>query len=138
MHFRINMPRDVQLAATARQIAERVAQCAGYTAPEAVRVASSVGAAIDAVLTRLSPPHVRSGIDLRFERLGNYLDIWLRYETGDDSRPQAVDAALSSEALRQGMDSIEFGRDNGTAYCHLRRVLPHEKVDHKCEMHRDG
>jgi hypothetical protein len=137
MHFRITIPRDVQLAAAVRQVAERVAQCAGFSSPEAVRVAASVAAAIDAVLTRLSPPAARSGIDLHFERVGSHLDIWVRYEAGEDNRPHAVDAALSSEALRQGMDSIEFGRDNGIAYCHLRRVLPHEKIDHQCELHRD-
>ncbi len=138
MDFRITIPRDVQLTAAVRQLAERAAQCAGYSGVEAVRVGASVTAAVDAVLTRLSPPTAQSGIELRFERVGNHLDIWVRYEAGEDDRSQAVDAPLSSEALRQGMDSIEFGRDDGVAYCHLRRVLPHDKVDHQCQTPHDG
>ncbi len=132
MDFRITIPRDAQLAQAVRQVAERVAQCSGYSAVEAVRVGASVAAAIDAVLTRLSPPTAQSGIELRFERVTDHLDIWVRYQAGEHHRPQGVDAALSSEALRQGMDSIEFGSDDGVAYCHLRRVLPEEKVDHQC------
>lgn len=135
MVFRLTIPRDVQLVAAVRQVAERVAQCAGYTAADAVRIASCVAQAMDTVLACRTPdaPAVRDLLDIRFEREGVHLDVWLRYRSGDGDRPIA-DPALSSEALRQGMDSVEFGREGELAWCRLRRVLPREPVDHQCEM----
>ena len=139
MLFRLTIPRDVLLAPAVRQIAERVAQCAGYTAADAVRVASSVGLAVDTVLARQAPDASSENdpLEVRFEREGVYLDVWLRYRAGEQDRP-VVDAALSSEALRQGMESVEFGREGEVAYCRLRRALPAEKVDHLCEVPPEG
>jgi hypothetical protein len=132
--FRISLPRDIQMIPALRDIAERVAQCSGYAAPEAVRIASCVSRAADAVFGRLSVAP-NDQIEVVFERESKHLDVWLRYPVPGQGRvPAAVDAALSSEVLRQGMDSVEFGDENGLAYCRLRRVLPHEKVDHECEM----
>lgn len=135
MLFRLTIPRDVQLVAAVRQVAERVAQCAGYTAADAVRIASCVAQAMDTVLACRAPDAStgRDLLDIRFEREGVHLDVWLRYCPGDGDRPIA-DPALSSEALRQGMDSVEFGREGELAWCRLRRVLPREPVDHQCEM----
>ncbi len=143
MLFKLTIPRDVKLVPAVRQVAERVGQCAGYTAAEAQRIASSVGRAVEIVLSppaRRSSPAASEGgpgsgdlLDIRFERDGAYLDIWLRYRADHHDRP-AVDPALSSEALRQGMDSAEFGREGEVAYCRLRRALPLEKVDHQCDV----
>jgi hypothetical protein len=133
--FRLTIPRDVQLVAAVRQVAERVAQCAGYTAADAAAVASSVAQAMGTVLGRQAPAASTGHdlLDIRFEREGVHLDVWLRYRAGDGDRP-VVDPALSSEALRQGMDSVEFGREGEMAWCRLRRVLPRQPVDHQCEM----
>jgi len=137
--FRLTIPREVQLVPAVRQIAERVAQCAGYTAADAVRIASSVGQAVDTVLARQAPDvsNENDPLEIRFEREDVHLDVWLRYRVGEHDRP-VVDAALSSEALRQGMDSVEFGREGEVAYCRLRCVLPREKIDHQCEVPPDG
>ena len=151
MRFRLTIPRDTALVPAVRQIAERVAQCAGYTTADAQRIASSVGRAVEIVLSRPgqrgSPTASEGGpaaaslqddlLDIRFERDARYLNIWLRYRADQGSRP-VVDPALSSEALRQGMDSAEFGREGEAAFCRLRRALPHEKVDHQCEMPPDA
>jgi len=151
VRFRLTIPRDTALVPAVRQIAERVAQCAGYTTADAQRIASSVGRAVEIVLSRLGQrgsPTASEGepaaaslpddlLDIRFERDARYLNIWLRYRADQGSRP-AVDPALSSEALRQGMDSAEFGREGEAAFCRLRRALPHEKVDHQCEMPPDA
>jgi hypothetical protein len=137
--FKLTIPRDLTLVPAVRQVAERVAQCAGYTAADAARMASSVGQAVEAVLARRvpEPPWDGGGLDIRFERQGVYLDVWVRYRADDSGRP-AVDAALSSEALRQGMESVEFGREGEVAYCRLRRTLPREKVDHQCDVPPDA
>lgn len=133
--FRMTLPREPRLTVALRDIAERLAQCAGYPASEAVRIASSVGQAVDAVIGQLSADVPDQQIDVRFERGEDDLHVWMRYRAGAQARgPAAVDAALSREVLRQGMDSVEFGNENGMAYCHLRRQLPREKVDHQCEV----
>ena len=135
MLFRLTIPSDVHLVAAVRQVAERVAQCAGYTAADAAAVASAVAQVIETVLA--CPAADRAGerdlLDVRFEREGAHLDVWLRYRPGDGDRT-ILDPALSSEALRQGIDSVEFGREGELAWCRLRRVLPREPVDHQCEM----
>lgn len=144
------MPREANLVPAVRQIAERVAQCAGYSSAEAQRIASSVGRAVEIVLARPAggnpPPPGQGGaapsgpgdsLDIQFERNGGYLDVWLRYRADSNGRP-AVDPAVSSEALRQGMDSAEFGQEGDVAFCRLRRALPREKVDHQCELPPDG
>jgi hypothetical protein len=121
--FRITLPRDCDLAPALRQIAERIAQTAGYASTEAARIGTSVGQAADAVMADLVGA---SQLDVTIERNRENLDVWLRYPVAPVGRPPAaVDAALSSEALRQGMDSVEFGNEDGVAYCRLRRALPH-------------
>jgi hypothetical protein len=131
--FRISLPRDVLMIPALRGIAERVAQCCGYSAAEAARIASSVGQAADAVFGR-PPAGGGEQVEVEFGHESTWLDVWLRYpQPGPGRVPAAVDAALSSEALRNGMDSVEFGNENGLAYCRLRRMLPREKVDHECE-----
>jgi len=164
--FRLIIPRDTALVPALRLIAERVAQCAGYTSADAQRIASSVGRAVEIVLSRpgrgssptageggparRSSPMASEGgpapaaksasddsLDIRFERDAGHLNIWLRYRADQRGRP-VVDPALSSEALRQGMDSAEFGREGEAAFCRLRRALPHERVEHQCEMPPDA
>ncbi|MGE5359876.1 MAG: hypothetical protein ACM3NQ_12745 [Bacteroidales bacterium] len=130
MLFRITLPRDCGLVPALRQVSERMAQCAGYTSAEAARVGTSVGQAADALMAAHA---AASQLDVTIQRNSTHLDIWLRYPLAlGDREPAAVDAALSSEALRQGMDSVEFGDEDGIAYCRLRRALPQEKVDHQC------
>ena len=134
MLFRLTIPCDVRLVPAVRRVAERVAQCAGYSAGEAVRVASSVAHAADTLLRRLEAQgRVADPIDIRFRREGGHLDVWMYY-TAPDSDIAAPDPAISGEALRQGMDSVEFGRQGEVGFCRLRRVLPSEKVDHQCEV----
>ena len=135
MLFKLTIPRDVHLVPAVRQVAERVAQCAGYTAADAARIALSVGQATDTVLAR-QVPEDDSGrnapLDIRFEQEGVHFDVWLRYRAEAGDRP-AVDPALSREALRQGMESVEFGREGEVAWCRLRRTLPREPGDHQCK-----
>ncbi len=134
MLFRLTIPGNPNLVPALRQVAERVAQCAGYSAAEAARVAASVGHAVDTVLQRLnSEGAVGEPLEMRFEREDVHLDIWLYYHAPDGGRA-VLDPAVSGEALRQGMDSVEFGRDGDMNYCRLRRALPADKVDHQCEM----
>ncbi len=135
MLFRLTIPRDARLIDAVRHVAERAAQCAGYSAADADRIAASVGQALETVLAREVPDaaHAQEPIEVRFEREGPYLDIFLRYAAAGDDRP-VVDGALSGEALRQGMDSVEFGRDGAIAWCRLRRTLPRDKADHQCEV----
>ncbi len=137
--FRLTIPRDVQLVPAVRQVAERVAQCAGYTASDAARIALTVGQAVEVVLTSASSDGGgREPIEIRFERESVHLDVWLRYRATEPERAPAVDPAVSSEAMRQGMDSVEFGREGELAYCRLRRELPREKTDHQCEAPPDA
>ncbi len=134
MLFRMTMPGDAQLVPALRQVAERVAQCAGYAATDAARVAASVGHAATTVIERLQGESAEPQLlDIRFQREGVHLDVWLFYPTSDGDRT-VLDPAVSGEALRQGMESVEFGRDGDTTYCRLRRMLPRDKVDHRCEM----
>ncbi len=135
MLFRLTIPRDARLIGAVRQVAERAAQCAGYTAADADRIAASVGRALETVLAReaADAAQAQEAVEVRFEREGSHLDIYLRYRASGDDRP-AVDGALSGEALRQGMDSVEFGRDGPIAWCRFRRALPRDKADHQCEM----
>ncbi len=134
MLFRMTMPGDAQFVPALRQVAERVAQCAGYAATEAARVAASVGHAANTVIERLQAESGRpEPLDVRFQREGVHLEVWLYYRTSDGGRP-LLDPAVSGEALRQGMDSVEFGRDGDMNYCRLRRTLPADKVDHQCEV----
>ncbi len=124
--FRITLPCDCEMGSALRQLAERVAQCAGYGATESARIATSVGQTADAVMAGLSKA---SQLDVTFERDTRHLNVWLRYPVASAARgPAAVDAALSSEALRQGMDSVEFGSEDGIAFCCLRRPLPEHPV----------
>ncbi len=141
MLFKLLMPPDAKFMPTIRQVAERVAQCAGYTATEAQRIGAGVGRVVEVVLSRLRPAQASSGgqgahgaepLDIRFQRDGRYLDVWLRYRADPCDRP-AVDPALSREAIEQGMDSAEFGLEGDIAVCRLRRELPRDKVDHQCE-----
>lgn len=137
MLFKLTIPRDANLVPAVRQIAERVAECAGYAAADARRIASSVGRAVEIVVARPAPrssplPASDDSLDIQFERDSAYLDVWLRYRADRRDQPVA-DPALSSEALRQGMDSAEFGHQGDVAFCRLRRALPSEKVNHRCE-----
>jgi hypothetical protein len=128
--FRIIIPCDARLSPAIRQIAERVAQCAGYSAAEAVRVASGVGQAAEALMARSS-----GEFDIRFQRESRFLDVVFRRRACPGDSPETIEnAAVSSEAMRLGMESVEFGVEDEVAYCRLRRVLPDEKVDHQCEM----
>ncbi len=136
MLFRLTIPRDAALVPTVRQVAERVAQCAGYSAADAARIASTIIRAVDIAVT-LPGSRGDDSVDIQFRRDGLYLDVWLRYRSEDCDRP-VVDPTLSSEALRQGMDSVEFGREGDVAFCRLRRALPREKVDHHCEIPREA
>ncbi len=135
MQFKLTIPRSATLVPTVRQIAERVAQCAGYTGADAARIAAAVAQAADIVVARpaLPGPGGDDSLDIRFHRNGLYLDVWLRYRSDEGDRPSA-DPTLSMEALREAMDSVEFGREGETAFCRLRRTLPREKADHQCEM----
>ncbi len=137
MLFKLTMPADARLAPAVRQLAERVAQCAGYTAADAARFASGVGRVVEMVLARPATAAPNDLLDIRFVRDGVYLDVWLRYRADAYDRP-ALDPVLSSEALRQGIDSADFGLEGDLAYCRLRRVLPREKVDHQCEVPPDA
>lgn len=138
--FKLILPRDSRFVPAVRLIAERAAQCAGYTAADAARIASSVGRAFEMVLARpvsgASAPGASDSVDIRLEREGGYLDVWLRYVPGNNGSP-TVDAS-SDGALRAGMDSAEFGREGEVEYCRLRRRLPREKVDHQCELPPDA
>ena len=138
VRFRLTIPPDVRLVAAVRQLAERVAQCAGYPAADAARLASSVEQAIERVLARPAPnlPGGRDALDIRFERDGAYLDVWLRQRMGAGEWP-AADPLLENDALRQGVDTVETGREGDVAYWRLRRRLPHEKADHQCEAPAD-
>ncbi len=137
MLFRLTIPGNPQMVPVLRQVAERVAQCAGYSAAEAARVAASVGHAVETVMQRLNIEGAeREPLEMRFEREDLYLDVWLYYHAPDGGRA-LPDPAVSGEALRQGMDSVEFGREGEMNYCRLRRVLPREKTDHQCEMPPD-
>ncbi len=135
MLFRLTIPREAQLVGAVRQVAERAAQCAGYAGADADRFAASVGQALETILARAAAntEHAREPIEVRFEREGAFLDVYLRYHATDGDRP-ALDGSLSAEALRQGMDSVEFGRDGAVTWCRLRRALPRNKTDHQCEM----
>jgi hypothetical protein len=131
--FRISLPRDADLVPAVRDVAERLAQCAGYTSEDAVRIASSVGLAADAVMRRWSEARPEQQIDVSFESEWPHLDVWLRYRLSSEecaSGPRVP----PPETFGEGMDSVEFGREDGVAFCHLQRLLPHEKVDHRCEM----
>ncbi len=119
--FRITLSRDCDLAPMLRQIAERIAQAAGYAPTEAARIGTSVGQAADALMADLD---AGGQFDISIERNTENLDVWLRYPVTLANRAPAVDAALSGEALRQGMDSVEFGNEDGVGYCRLRRALP--------------
>ena len=133
MHFNLTISHDVRLAPAVRQVAERAAQCAGFDAGEAIRLAASVGQAAETLLSRVPPGG--DGVAVRFERDGRFLEVTFRYRPEGGTRPGAsVDPSLSGEAMRQGMDSVEFGAEGDMQYCRLRRALPHEKTDHKCEM----
>lgn len=136
----MTLSRRADMIPAIRDIAERVAQCAGYESAEAVRIASSVRHAVDVVFARPEPPDQPEppDIDIRFVRDGGHLEVWLRYPAWDgDNRGEPLDPVLSREALRQGIDSVEFGREGDMAYCRLRRALPKEKVDHECEAPPD-
>ena len=134
MHFNLTISHDVRLAQAVRQIAERVAQCAGFASADAMRLAASVGQADETLLARASAEGGES-LDIRFDRDARVLDVTFRYRPSGGSRPgAAVDPSLSGEAMRQGMDSVEFGAEGAMQYCRLRRALPHEKVGHDCEM----
>jgi hypothetical protein len=138
VRFRLTIPCDEQYVPAVRQLAERVAQCAGYSAAEAVRVASSVGHAAQTLIRQLGGDARQSQpVEVCFQREGAHLEVWLQY-AASDSDSAVLDPAISGEALRQGMDSVEFGRRGEVSYCRLCRALPHDKVDHKCEAPRDG
>ncbi len=129
------MPADAKLAPTVRQLAERVAQCAGYGADDSQRISSAVARAFEVVLARPAVKTVGAPVDIRFVRNAAYLEVWLTYPDGDDRA--AVDSQLSRDVVDGGMDT-EFGRERDTAYCRLRRLLPPSKVDHHCALPPDA
>jgi hypothetical protein len=135
VRFTLTIPCDGQLVGTVRQVAERVAQCAGYTAADASQLASGVEHAVETVMQGLERESARpQPVDIRFERDEHHLDVWLCYRSNDGDRA-AIEAAVSGDAaLRQGMDDVEFGRHGDLCYCRLRRGLPRERVDHQCEV----
>lgn len=136
MLFRLTIPCDPQYVPAVRQVAERVAQCAGYSAAEAACVASSIGHAADTLVRQLgTDTRPAEPIEALFQREGAHLDVRLQY-LASESDSAVLDPAISGEVLRHGMDSIEFGRQGEVCYCLLRRALPHEKVNHKCEAPR--
>ena len=135
VQFKLIVPRDAKFVPALRQLAERVSQCAGYSAADAARVASAVGQVVEILFTRAAAqpsPGVNDSLDIRFERKDGFLDVWLRY-AAEEQGPPAVDPSLSSEALRHGMDSAEFGREGDVQFCRLRRKLPTDKTDHQCD-----
>ena len=134
MRFRLTIPPDAQFVVAVRQVADRVAQCSGYSAADAERFASSVGRAVEQVLERASADG--AALDIRFERDATHLDVWLRYRAADADRAGA-DAALSRETPQPGPEGVEMGREGEFSYWRLRRPLPHEKVDHQCELPPD-
>jgi hypothetical protein len=134
VHFNITIARDVLFAPAVRKIADRAAQCAGFASADAIRLAASVGRAAETLLARDSAEGGET-VEVRFEHDARVLDVTFRYRPAGGGRPGAsVDPSLSGDALRQGMDSVEFGADGAIEYCRLRRALPREKVDHQCEM----
>jgi acyl-CoA reductase-like NAD-dependent aldehyde dehydrogenase len=54
VHFNLTISHDVRLAPAVRQVAERAAQCAGFDAADAMRLAASVGHAAETLLSRVA------------------------------------------------------------------------------------
>jgi hypothetical protein len=134
VHFNLTISHDVCFVATVRQLAERVAQCAGFATADAIRVAASVGLVTETLLSR-APAGNGEALDIRFERDATALDVTFRYRPFGGGRPGgSVDPSLAGDAMRQGMDSVEFGAEGEIEFCRLRRTLPHEKFNHQCEM----
>ncbi len=135
VRFKLTIPHDAQFVAAVRQVAERVAQCSGFTAADAQTIASRLGEAVEHVLRQSRPSADHEGLDIRFERDPTHLEVWLRYRVGDGDQ---LASNRAGAAAVPGTDRVETGRDGEISYWRLRCALPHEKVDHQCEMPRDG
>ncbi len=137
VRFKLTIPPDARFIPAVRQIAERVAQCAGYTAAEAAGIASAVARVAEAVVGGPGRAFTNgTGVDIRFEREAGYLDVLLRYPTTESDR-RAPEPPGAGDAAARIMDTVEVGREGDIAFCRLRRRLPDEAVDHKCEMPPD-
>jgi hypothetical protein len=129
--FSITIPCDARLCQMVRQIAERAAQCAGYTGDDAAGMAAAVVGAAEKIMAIVGG----EPLGISFERKSSCLDVVIRYPlTAPGSGAISADTVVSNQAVQQGVQSVEFGVDDEMAYCRLRRVLPREKVDHQCEI----
>ncbi len=127
LRFRLTVPHDAQLVGAVRQVADRVAQCAGFSAAEAATIASTVARAAEAIIAGSAD---RDHLDIRFERHTTHLEVWLRYRAATADRPTGATPA----PLHPGDDDVETGREDEVSYWRLRRALPRDKVDHRCEL----
>lgn len=132
LRFRLTVPHDAQLVGAVRQVADRVAQCAGFSAADAETIASSVARAAEAIMGGPGSAD-RQGLDVRFERDATQLDVWLRYRAANGDSPSEATPA----PLRSDDGDVEVGREGEVSYWRLRRALPRDKVNHRCELPPD-
>jgi hypothetical protein len=121
--FAMSFPGDQRLLDTLRDVAAKLAQCAGHGAPDAQSIASAVTSAAAFLMEALPPAGGRVEVDFSVE--SRSMDVVVSCHGGEDGTPVELSTkAIEAELRREGVDSVHFGRADGWPFCRIGKQLP--------------
>jgi anti-sigma regulatory factor (Ser/Thr protein kinase) len=129
------IPTDERYLETVRDVASRVAEYVGFAKAEAATMGQSINETVAGFVRLSSPPDVRNSINLNFVTDCGDFEVRIHYRTLAEGRPAPTPRSLEDALRRNGaggtldsiqrvMDRVEFGEEDGVAFCRLIRRLP--------------
>ena len=129
------IPTDERFLDTVRDVASRVAEYVGFAKADATRMGQSINDAVAGLVRLSSPPDIRNSINLSFVTESGDFEVRIRYRTLADGNvpptPRSLEEGLrrngaggTLDSIQRVMDRVEFGEQDGVAFCRLIRRLP--------------
>jgi hypothetical protein len=115
--FSVRIPRDPAFVPPLRDLADRVAQYAGYAAGDAHEIGGTVRETAAALAQSAASP---ADLDIQFRTSGTTFEVTVAFEGVGGAEPH-----LSSGA----MDAVAVARDGARTVCQLTRKLPDAFLD---------
>jgi hypothetical protein len=134
----LTVPTDERFLTTVQEITRRAAEYVGFHRADAERIGEAINGACDSLLRTASTPEYVSSISLSFSTAAERFEVRLRCHTSvvenrsisqdalEDGLRNGEGRRSSVDAMKRVMDRVEFGEEDGVAFCRLTRALPAE------------